>query len=367
MQTERDASANYSGGGSGESELHERRKVQAARALLDDYDGHYKVETYVGSKRCDALVVLEEPHEPFGDGFVVEYQHKNEQKDIEATERHYARNNYTTVWLREEQFSFDGVVPEIDLFGWRVFWPWPQTVPTCDEWSGTAERYRLRAAIGTGTTTRVEASLKLGFVLPSEQEYWKDEPWVSRFGFSAYNQFRMNESNRMADEYLAAVAGTEQNELSAKLPAEYYDESMYNEYWESTPDRTLSERLTDELRAQCSSPEVDISITQWLHENFWRVAYLRGLAQRTGLLERGHDKNPLDPPKPANPFDDIQCRSCGHYRNVSTASECCSNCGTLYDLSWNVETGRVSADTVREHILTERTSGATELEEPADE
>jgi hypothetical protein len=298
MQTERSASAdNSSGGGSGESPLHDRRKVQAMNVLLDKFETErYATEFYIGKKRCDAVVLLTDPHEKYGKGFVVEYQHKNEQKDIEATERHYASHNFTTLWLWEDQFTFSGLVPDVDLFGGRVFKPWPQVVPDCEEWSGTANRHRLRAMIGAGTTTRVDATLKRSFVLMSEQEYW--------------NQTGLPESNSTsAQEYL------------------------------------------NELKSEYSEPLIKISFTQWLSEDFWRIAYFRGIARRSGLLERGHEKNPNRPPKPANPFDDIQCQNCGHYKPVSDASQVCEHCSTLYDLSWNVETGRVSSDSVKEHIL----------------
>jgi hypothetical protein len=111
---------------------------------------------------------------------------------------------------------------------------------------------------------------------------------------------------------------------------------------------------------------LDISFSQWLADDFWRIAYFRGMAQRSGLLELGHDNEPHRPPKPANPFDDIQCQHCGHYKPVSDASKVCDECNTLYDLSWNVETGRVSTESLREHILPDqaaKTAGTGQTQE----
>jgi len=47
--------------------------------------------------------------------------------------------------------------------------------------SDTEKAYRLRAAIGSGTTTHVDARLNKSFVLPTEREYWRNNPWRARF------------------------------------------------------------------------------------------------------------------------------------------------------------------------------------------
>jgi len=263
MQTERSASAgNPSGGGSGESPLHRRRKVQAMNVLLDVFETERcETECYIGEKRCDAVVLLADPHEQYGKGFVVEYQHKNEQKDIEAVERHYASHNFTTLWLWEEQFTFSGLVPDVDLFGGRVFKPWPQVVPDCEEWSGTANRHRLRAMIGTGTTTRVDATLKMSFVLPTEREYWQQQPWQARFGFSAYNQYRMDDMNCMAWRYQGEVASTSETSGSdAQLPPEYTETKIYNQLnWESIESVGYPEVLKS---PPCQKRRVPVTISQ---------------------------------------------------------------------------------------------------------
>jgi len=227
MQTERSASAGKSsGGGSGESPLHRRRKVQAMNTLLDVFETErYTTECYIGEKRCDAMVLLSDPHEQYGKGFVVEYQHKNEQKDIEAVERHYASHNFTTLWLWEDQFTFSGLVPDVDLFGGRVFKPWPQVVPDCEEWSGTANRHRLRAMIGAGTTTRVDATLKRSFTLPTEREYWHKRPWLKRFRFNMSNGEIAGEVP--VDSYLKIIHNDLETHIPATIPPEYVDTKIY--------------------------------------------------------------------------------------------------------------------------------------------
>lgn len=219
--------------------------------------------------------------------------------------------------------------------------------------TNSGARHRLRAAVGSGTTTHVDARLNKSLVLPTEREYWQQQPWTARFGFSTYNQYCMDDMNCMASRYQKEVARTSKTSGSdAKLPPEYVDTLYYrNLDWDTIPDSTAADEYLDELKLEYSEPSINISFTQWLSEDFWLIAYLRGMARRSGLLQRGHEKNPSRPPKPANPFNDIQCQNCGHYKHVSEATKICEHCSTLYDLSWNVETGRVSSDLMKEHIL----------------
>jgi hypothetical protein len=54
---------------------------------------------------------------------------------------------------------------------------WDSIEPVTD----SAARYRLRAAIGTGTTTRVDAKVDYSVILPTEREYWRNNAWRARF------------------------------------------------------------------------------------------------------------------------------------------------------------------------------------------
>jgi DNA-directed RNA polymerase subunit RPC12/RpoP len=227
------------GGGVHESRIHKRRKRDALQEAVNRFEAaDFDTETYLGEKRADALLTFDEPHEQYGKGLVIEYQHKNEGKDINATEQHFARREYTTVWLWEDQYTYDSAVPDIDLFGGRVYTPWPDAVPKADAWPGRGHdaekreqwanaydrgltdasvpativrdwciptqleywrqhknwdrrfrhsdyypeaRYRLQAAIGTGTTLSVDAKVPRHWPLPTQQEFWRAKPWEARF------------------------------------------------------------------------------------------------------------------------------------------------------------------------------------------
>jgi len=123
-------------GGTGESELHKRRKRAALQEATERFPAaEYDTERYIGEKRADAFIKFEEPHQEYGKGLVIEYQHKNENKDIEGTQTYFAEYQYTTVWLWEAQFDFSSEIPAIDLFGGDVYTPWPDAVPRQETWA----------------------------------------------------------------------------------------------------------------------------------------------------------------------------------------------------------------------------------------
>jgi len=80
--------------------------------------------------------------EGYGKGLAVEIQHKNEGKDIEATEAYNQAAGYSTIWLDAiEDFSeLEGasgwVEPEFDREGLlsRAVRVWPHVVPESDRW-----------------------------------------------------------------------------------------------------------------------------------------------------------------------------------------------------------------------------------------
>lgn len=204
------------GGGGGETELHERRKLEAMHEATTRFDaGFFDTEVYIGDKRADAVVEFADPHEQYGKGLVIEYQHKNEGKDIEATEKHFARHEYTTVWLWEDQYSFPGVIPEIDLFGGRVYTPWPDAVPPTNEWRGTGNTadHTLRgllADLPTGYTTNER---------PIPRDYYDD---FARDLLDAYWDRLFTQP--LSERYIEEVAEAGDAAVPAELPVDYFDD-----------------------------------------------------------------------------------------------------------------------------------------------
>jgi len=188
------------GGGSGESKIHKRRKWTALQVAVNRFDhAQYSTEKHIGSKRADAVLEFAEPHKEYGRGLVIEYQHKNESKDIVQTERHFAEYEYTTLWLWEDQFqSLDGI-PEVDLFGGRVCTPWPYAVPKQSEWSGTNEHQFEVEHPATdpdySRSVEVPATVYKDWVTETPREYWQQHDWNAAFrspeGQYAESEYRM--------------------------------------------------------------------------------------------------------------------------------------------------------------------------------
>lgn len=205
------------GGGSGESKIHKRRKWTALQVALNRFDhSDYSTEKHIGSKRADAVLEFDEPHEEYGRGLVIEYQHKNESKDIVKTERHFAEYEYTTLWLWEDQFkSLDGV-PEADLFGGRVCTPWPYAVPEQSEWSGL-NPYKFpgeHLAINPDYThsSEVPATVYKDWILPTTREYLDAHDWDAAFRQEqtehALDAYRDNATVSIACTFPPAVVDT---------------------------------------------------------------------------------------------------------------------------------------------------------------
>jgi len=84
----------------GESEVHQKMKVDAISKLKDKYDNYLNltVEKKIGNHIAD--VVLEyENDEPNKNGVVVEVQHKNKNKNILKTTKDFIAHGYGVYWV----------------------------------------------------------------------------------------------------------------------------------------------------------------------------------------------------------------------------------------------------------------------------
>lgn len=93
------------GGGcsGGESPVHRRMKSIALSKVKQVFPcEEVGLEEKIGDKIADLYATFEDPVGKFGDGIVVEVQHKNEGKDIEQTNLNYLRNGYSVCWISTE-------------------------------------------------------------------------------------------------------------------------------------------------------------------------------------------------------------------------------------------------------------------------
>ena len=100
-----------------ESEDHQKWKNFAAERLAEVFpDAHKPVvecklkapHTAKAYRFADVAVLFKDTDGELGDGIAVEVQHKNADKDKEATTKDYAEQEFSTVWLTESDFDETG-------------------------------------------------------------------------------------------------------------------------------------------------------------------------------------------------------------------------------------------------------------------
>ena len=104
----------------GESPPHLRMKSIAYSKLTTEYpEATIGLEQPLGDRRADILVEFSAPQFPEGRGIGVEVQHRHENKDIESVTEEYLAQEYSILWLDQDDFSgFD-----VDLSGILTVWP----------------------------------------------------------------------------------------------------------------------------------------------------------------------------------------------------------------------------------------------------
>lgn len=107
----------------GESPPHLRMKSIAYSKLTTEYpDAVIGLEQQLGERRADLLVEFPQSRFPEGRGIGVEVQYKHEQKDVDSVTAEYLNEEYSVLWLDQEDFSGFNV----DLSG--IFPVWPHSV-----------------------------------------------------------------------------------------------------------------------------------------------------------------------------------------------------------------------------------------------
>jgi competence CoiA-like predicted nuclease len=89
----------------GESIPHLRMKSIAYSKLVAEYpEASIAVEESIGARRADILVTFPDPQQPLGQGIAVEVQHKNNSKDLFATDQDYYDEGYSVLWLSKQHY-----------------------------------------------------------------------------------------------------------------------------------------------------------------------------------------------------------------------------------------------------------------------
>jgi ribosomal protein S27E/chorismate mutase len=317
--------------GGGESDRHQVMKAVALSKLRHKFDlAASRREQDIGEKRADAYGRLEQPTIPYGYGFGIEVQYRNESKDIEATTQEYLDHGYTAVWLWDEQFEGK----DVDLFGGTVVTPWPHAVPEVSDWSGHSREISARRRWAQSWSrgefeSGAPATLPPDFADEIVQRAWSESDWDERFTPPPYPRYLMQ----------ALSAPSARTKLSTpKLPPEWADETA-EELWEALDWDDRFSPPEEEYSPPQVSHALEVPIHQFISRSRWKAWWQRG--KQTAVRE-------ADVEKPPHPFDDVQCWNCGTYWHHSKEHVECPDCGTSVDWSWNIQTDRISPRSVPE-------------------
>lgn len=215
-----------SGGGSGcsggEGDKHIKWKNFAAERLGEVFDGVQEVavekrlaapHTDKEHRDADAIALFEDRDDQLGLGIAVEVQHKNRDKDIEATTRDYLKQDIAVAWLYEDDFTADGCpMAEIDFRdraadGVNPLMFRPGLLP-----HGHPPRDYAEIKIGilaeqSELTQSVLATLPKEWHDDTAQKIWANQNWSKIVAKSSNGRHPLSERDVWhAREYLDAVA-----------------------------------------------------------------------------------------------------------------------------------------------------------------
>lgn len=122
----------------GESETHRRLKSVVLSKLKHFFpSAEAGLERKIGGYIVDVYLIFEEPRERFGDGVVVEVQHRNTGKDTEAVTENYLKEGYSVCWIAGAEL--DG--KDIDLSEPDWFYHSQRMEYDLSETSGNPEKH----------------------------------------------------------------------------------------------------------------------------------------------------------------------------------------------------------------------------------
>jgi hypothetical protein len=180
-----------------ESEQHKHWKRLAEaklRALFGDQletlQQEYRIEAPIsGKERRDADVAAKflNRDQQFGEGLVIEVQHKNVSKDIQAATDDYVSQDYAVAWLCSDDFGrYKCKLDETDL---RQA-VWPERVPHRSQWESNPASYRELMRARRVENLLGEYNQGAPATLPKEwhdqqaRRIWRTQDWESLFSRS---------------------------------------------------------------------------------------------------------------------------------------------------------------------------------------
>jgi len=329
------------GGSCGESDEHIRLKSIAASKLKHIFEDNcwkceleYSIDRTISDaerRQADALLLFDDPDDQLGQGVAIEVQYKNESKDTRAVERDYLENNISTVWVTPDDFGeHDMRLNEADIRDRARRTVWPNHVPDRRTWwipehspdhlrweNNGVDRFQIGRldVISDRYSREVSVPATFGRPILDEHRYYTSD-WSELFSDYAADHFR-------AQTAIPRTAASEKP--TAKLPKTTGDKIKYeSDGWEI---HTTQRVTTDDPKFVFGA----VLPPEYIQK------------QPMAAVEE-------TPEPPKTPHDDVQCHNCGKYRYAITAPLLCENCGTPYNWRWNIDSGRISDDSVPESV-----------------
>ncbi|RLM41310.1 hypothetical protein DVK00_20195 [Haloarcula sp. Atlit-47R] len=290
----------------------------------------------------DAVITFEKRDSQLGRGVVVEVQHKNESKDIDAATADFIEQDYAVVWTDADDFGkHQWRMAEVDVRSRAQEAAWPEWVPSQSEWwqppySHRAHQQEWHTAWEELPSGEVPATLPPEWYDQKARYLWKQQSWDTLF--PAWVE--QGKEEYPATEYQAEVRDevVDQSDLVISLPPDVIEPIVFRTVsWER-----LFARGTEPPYSERSDVSLEINIAPLIDERVWKQWY------REGVRDRQSKQDGIDPPPTA--FDDVQCHECGNYFFWKNGYSECQNCGTEIDWQWNIATGRISEDSVPEEF-----------------
>jgi len=122
----------------GESNLHAKLKTIAAMKLREIFESATVDHEHIipGTDRvADVVATFSEELFPFGKGFIVEIQHKNDDKEFGSISGDYLQAGYSVYWAYQSDFEGH----DMTFAEHRVKKPWPHAVPIVEGLDGYPE------------------------------------------------------------------------------------------------------------------------------------------------------------------------------------------------------------------------------------
>jgi len=146
-------------------------------------------------RQADAIALFDEPDEQLGQGIVVEVQHRNESKDIEATTRDYAALDLATVWADGGDFAENMMqFSEADFRERAQQSVWPGHVPPLGEWVDTPTAQTLFAGMVAKLryqpSPTIPATIPREFFADRQREAFRETDWSTLFSPPATDEYR---------------------------------------------------------------------------------------------------------------------------------------------------------------------------------